>query len=796
MPGALRDIRFALRALKSNPAFVVLAVLCLGLGIGASTMMFTVVDDALVDPLGIVDEEGLAIVGEVHRSAPNQLATTSAALLRDWQEALGDRAEIAGLRGASFVVGASGAEVRVEGASATADIFEVLGVAPLAGRALAADDTLAGAQAVVVLSEAYWRRELGAARDVVGGVLRIDGAPHTVVGVVPSLLSVGMPNTIRSVQIWVPLPAAAASGPRGDRSLLGLARLADGVGVTAFEARLRDVAAGVAASADWSARVDPVANSPFGFARSALLLSSGAAVLLLLMACANLANLTLVHAQRRRHEFGIRAAVGASPWRLARQLLAESTLVALAGAALGLVLARTGLDVLASFYSQETLAPAELPIDRGSLAFAIGLTFATTLLVGLWPALEVARGAARTQIAESGAGATTAHGRGTLRRSLVVGQVAASLVLLVAAALLGRSAMNLLALPGGVDEERVTSIRVDWQGRADDAAQDAERVLGALAALPGVESAAATSNLLPLRGGGFRSTASLPGVADGDGPAVAYTGVTPSFFGTLGVPIVSGRSFGANEQPGRVAVVNETMARLLWPSGGAVGAQFRFDADPERGFVTVVGIAADVLTWNSSGEEPLPMAFVDAASLPGRPVFFFVRTWGAAQGLAPETLTRAIDALGFSIRRIVVIPMAKVARDPFWAERLSGLWFAVFGGAALLLTVTGIYGVLSHLVAQRWRELGIRMAVGAGREQVVWLVLREAGAFVALGTVVGLVVAVAVAQTMRGVLFHVEPFDVAVFAAVAVFLATVAVAASVAPALRASRADPKELLHG
>lgn len=190
------------------------------------------------------------------------------------------------------------------------------------------------------------------------------------------------------------------------------------------------------------------------------------------------------------------------------------------------------------------------------------------------------------------------------------------------------------------------------------------------------------------------------------------------------------------------------------------------------------------------------MAFMDATSLPGRPVFFFVRTRGAAQVLAPETLTRAIDALGFSIRRIVVIPMANVARDPFWAERLSGLWFAVFGGAALLLTVTGIYGVLSHLVAQRWRELGIRMAVGAGRGQVVLLVLREAGAFVALGTVIGLVVAFAAARAMRDVLFHVEPFDPPVYVVVAAFVAALALAASAAPAMRAARIDPRALLRG
>lgn len=800
MLGAVSDLRFAVRALKANPTFVVLAAICLALGIGASTMMFTVVNDALVDPLGIIEADGLVALGEVHRSAPNQNATTSPASLRDWQEAIGDRAQLAGLRGTSFIVGASGAERRVEGAAATPNFLNVLGVEPILGRALQADDALAGADPVVVTSESYWRRQLNGDRDAVGRVLRIDGTPHTVVGVVPSLLTIGTPNTIRSVQLWLPLPEAAATGPRSDRSLIAIGRLADGVGVEAFEARLRDVAAELAAgppqNGDWNVRANLLADEPFGFSRSALLQSMAAAVLLLLITCANLANLALVHAQRRRHEFGIRAAIGASPWRLARQLLAESTLVAFVGAALGLALARVGLDVLANFYSLESLASAELPIDRSSLAFAVGITGATTLLFGLWPALQVARGAARAQIAESGAGVTEARGGGVLRRGLIVGQLAASLVLLVGAALLGRSVMNLLALDGGVDEDRVISIRVDSQGSAEGAGLYTQRVIDALAGLPGVESVAATSNLLPLRGGGFRSVATLPSDAtSGSGPVVAYTGVTPSFFSTLGVSVWDGRVFGVSEQNGRVAIVNQRMARLLWPNGDALGAQFRLEADTQRGWVTVVGIAADVLTWNSSGEEPLPMAFLDAASFPSRPVFFFVRTRAANQALAPEMLTRAIDGTGLSVSRIVVTPMANVAEDPFWPQRLFSLWFAVFGGAATLLTVTGIYGVLSHLVSQRWRELGIRMAVGAGRVQVVWLVLREAGAFVAVGTAIGVVVAFAVARTMRGELFHVEPFDLSLFAAVVVFMVVVAVASSVAPAIRASRVDPKALLR-
>jgi putative ABC transport system permease protein len=805
MAGFFSDVRFGLRALKANPSYLVLSVLCLSLGIGASTMTFTVINDALLRPLGALDAARLVAMGEVRQNAPNQWWPVSWPNLVDWRAAVGARAELGALRASSFDVGSEESGARAEGAYATGNLFAVLGVGPVVGRSLVAADDAPGGGPVVVLAETFWRQRYGGDPAIVGRALNIDGVRHTVVGVVPSLLDVGVPTAVRSARVWLPLRTDAQRAARGDRSLLVVGRLAADASIESVGAQLRSVASELAAThpedAGWGVGVGPLGGSAIGGrAPSMLLLSMGAAALVLLIACANIANLTLAHAARRRHEFAIRTAIGAAPLRIARQLLAESVLVATAGALLGLGIARFGLDVLVRFYEADSLAPAVLPIDATSLAFTIAVTFLTTVLVGLFPAFEAARAATRAQIAESGFGAATAR-RDGLRRGLVVGQIAGALVLLVGAALLARSFMNLLAVDGGVATERVTSIRAeveDTRGATPErVARYVDGMLTALAAVPGVEAAASINNMLPLRGGGARSGVSAPGstAEPSTRPVIAYTGVTPGFFDTLGIPLLRGRSFEKNEQPGRVAVVNRTLANLFWPNEDPVGRQLTLDADPQRGPITVIGVSGDVLTWDSNGDKPLPTAYLDAESFNAYPVFFFVRTRGA-QAVSGEAIGRALAPVGFRFKRVVVTPMRQVARDPFWRQQMFSLWFVAFGAVALTLAAVGVYGVLAYLISQRWHEIGIRMALGAGRRTVLLMVVRQGAAVVAVGTVVGLAGAFVLARTMRSLLFGVAPFDPALFVGAAVVLAVIAMTASVAPALRASRVDPNVLLKG
>lgn len=798
----LSEIRRGLRSLVADPSFVLLAASCLGIGIGASTMTFTAANHALLRPLGSVDAKGLVAIAEVQPTRPNAWWPVSANNLRDWQAAVGERARLAALRPSGFIVGSTNSGVRVEGAYATENLFRVFGVVPVLGRGLQSTDELLGSEPLVVLSESYWRTQLHGDDNVVGSTLIIDGAPHTVVGVVPSLLAIGMPTVVRSARIWLPLRDPATSA-RDDRALFAVARLAEGVDVASFAAQLETVASELAAeypeNLGWSVAVDSLAGDAAGGTRPLLQLSLGAAALVLLIGCANVANLTLARAGRRRHEFAVRAALGASSARLVAQLLTESLAVSAIGAVAGLFLAKFGLQFLARFYETNQLAPTQLPIDGVSLAFTIGLTFVATALVGLAPAFEVARNGARAQINESGSGLTTARRQNRFRNGLVVGQLAGSCVLLIGAVLLSRSFLNLLALDGGIDAERVTSVRVDAlqvTTTVDDVERYIARVLDALSGLPGVESAAASTNLLPMRGGGFRSSADLPTDESGFGAVVAYTGVTPGFFDALGIPLLRGRSFGENEQRGRVAVVNERLADILWPGEDPLGRQFRLEADPERGWVTVVGVSGNVLTFDSNGPTPMPTAFFDVRSFDAYPIFFFVRTRGAAQVIGPAVLTSAIESLEIPLRRVAITPMTQVARDPFWRQQLFSTWFTAFGAAALALAAIGIYGVLAYVVGQRRREFGIRMTVGARPQQILTLVLRQGGALTGAGLAIGLVAAYVVARTLQGMLFGVDALEWTVFAAIAALLAAIAIVASFAPALGAARVDPNELFKG
>ncbi len=460
-----------------------------------------------------------------------------------------------------------------------------------------------------------------------------------------------MPSAISSARLWVPLQIEPGAVARDDRALFVVARLAAGVGVASFTAQLETVAGELAAAYPendgWGIGVETLAGYAGGLTPSLLLVSLCAAGLVLLVACANVAYLTLANAGRRRHEFAVRAALGASSARLVAQLLSETMTVAALGAVTGLFQARFGLRFLVRLVETNTLAPAELPLDGMSFAFAIVLTFVTTALVGLLPALEVARHGARAQISESGSGLTTAPGQNRLRGGLVVGQVAASFVLLVGALLLSRSFMNLLALDRGIGTERVTSVRVEALQEAasrDDVARYVARVLDVLQGIPGIESAAASTNFLPMRAAVFaRAPAGRP--RRRHGAASAYTGVTPNFFDTLEIPLLRGRGFGENEERGRVVVVNRRLADLLWPGQDALGKQFRLDADPERGWLTVVGVAGDVLTFDSSGPTPLPTAYVDVRSFASQPLFFFVRSSSATPVAGPPVITNALESL-------------------------------------------------------------------------------------------------------------------------------------------------------
>lgn len=392
----LADVRCGFRALIASPAYVALAVLCLGIGIGTNTMTLTVIDSVLLQPLRSVDAERLVRIAEVHRTAPNLESLTSSPDFFDWQTAAAGFAEMGALRASSFAFGASEPGERIDGAFVTANYFSVLGVEPILGQGFGAEDVAGGSKPVVVLSESYWRRRYGSDRTIVGRSVRIDGRPHTVIGVLPGLLDAGMPREIRAARIWLPLRVGAERASRDDRSLSVVARLAAGVGIEAASVRFKAIAIESTAiypeNAGRSLRVRPFENPAIEGRRSTMLLLTGAVAVVLLVASANAANLMLASAARRRHEVAIRSALGATRRRFVRQRLTESLAVSAAGALLGLTIARSGRDLLLRSAVAANDGPGfALPIDVGVLVCTVGLALVSTALFGLFPAMRAAR---------------------------------------------------------------------------------------------------------------------------------------------------------------------------------------------------------------------------------------------------------------------------------------------------------------------------------------------------------------------------------------------------------------------
>ncbi len=801
MDALVSDARSALRALAASRTIVALAVLCLSIGIGANTMIFTVVDGVILEPPPFADPDRLVSVGEVNRLATAVESPASVPDFVDWQTSSADLAEMAAVRESTFAVGTSGGREWVDGALVTPNYFSLLGIRPVIGRTFVAAEEAADAEPVVVLSEALWRAQFGADREIIGHAVNIDDRPALVIGVVANILDARVPNVLRSSRAWLPLHATADTSWE-DRSINVVARLAPGVSIETATARLDGIASRLAAlhseNRDFGIRISPYARNLSPSTTTMILLMMGSVSLVLMIACANVANLLLASATRRRHEFAIRAALGAARWRIVRQLLCESLFIAALGAAIGLVLAKWSLTFLLGMVASSTGTELALSIDMSVLAYTVALTLTAAVLFGLAPALHAARESARAQLSGSGFATTATRRHERTRRRLVTAQVAFALALLIPASLFLRSFMNLVAADGGIETEGVTSVHVSVLEKPavqKDVGRYLESTLAALSAAPGTQAVGA-ANLLPLRGGGFRSKVDLPGgTLDPSGmPAISYGGVSPDFFGALGIPLLQGRTFGPEGAGGRVAVVNKAMADRLWPSEDPIGKEFRLAADARRGWITVIGVSGDVANWDSSN-RPLPTAYVDANSLSAFPTYFFVRKRSGERTLSAEPLTRAIASLKYTIGHITITPMNEVAQSTFWRQRLFSLVLTAFGVAALTLTAVGIYGVLAFLVWERAREIGIRMALGAERKRVLRMVLSQAVEVVSVGVAIGLGGAYAVARIVRGMLFGVAPFDAWLFLGVTAILTAVAFIASLAPAFRAARINPSELLR-
>jgi putative ABC transport system permease protein len=806
---ALRDLRLAARSWRRSPALAVAAVATLAVALGANLALFSLLNAVLLRPLpGIAHADRLV---NVHRQTAD--GTTFLGFshpdyrdLRERTRALDGLAAFNG-RGASLADGAGAPEL-VGIQLVSGNYFDLLGVRPQRGRLISpADDGAPGASAVAVISDALWRRRFGGDDAVVGRTVRVNGFPFTVVGVGPERFSghfIGFP-----FEVWVPLANAAQAAPGEDLAwrdsdwLELVGRLAPGRTLAQGGADLAAVMASLGrehpdrhkgATADVR-RLSGLDDSLRGAVVSFVATLQAVGLVVLVIACVNLVGVLMARRAARAREMALRLALGASRGALARQLAAETVMLVVAGAAAGVVLASWGADLLHAFQPAFSMPlRVDLALDAPVLGFAVALTVLVGVVFGLFPAWKASRLDLVTALRD-GRG-TEDRARARVRHGLVVGQVALSMVLLVAAGLFGRTLQRARQVDPGFQVERVTTARVDLSLLARDQAHGRafyDQLLERLAGVPGARSASLATSL-PLRSLAPPTTTiqaeTEPPLPDG-GLNTLYTTVSPAYFDTLGIPLRAGRAFVVTDdvasQP--VAVVNQALARRLWPEGGAIGRRLHH-ATMDR---VVVGVVGDVKVRRLT-EDPQPHLYLPLAQSYSPRVRVLLRSDGDP-ALAAGVLRREIAALDKDLPVIDAAPLRDAVAFALFPQRMAGSIATALGALGLGLAMTGLYGVVAWSVSRRTREMGVRLALGASRVAVVGLVLRQGLRLALAGTVLGSLGAAALAQAIRGLLPGVSPTDPVTFVAIAFLMTAVALVASYLPARRAARVDPMVALR-
>ena len=787
------DLRHAVRLLGRRPAFAGTAVLVLGLALGANAAIFALVHGVLLAPLPYPEPERLVLLWQEGADGPYEV---SALNFRDWRDAARSFGGLAAVSMQQAVLTGPGPATRLTAAHVSPGFFGVLGVPPAMGRGILPHEERPGAEPTAVVSHAFWRERLGGDPSAVGRRILLDGAPVTVVGVARP--ETGFPA---GADLWRPY-ALPADETRDTVYLRVLGRLAPGASIDEARSEMAALAAELERrhpdeNADVGAAVEPLVDWLVGDVRTALWLLLGAVAAVLLVACVNLAGLLLARLTGRRQELAMRHVLGAGRGRLTRQLLAESLLLAAAGAAVGLLLGAWAVEALARLETVDVPRLAEVGFGGAALAYTAVLALGSALLVGLLPAV-MATSRPAAALRESGRGASEGEATARLRRWLVAAQVAAALVLLTAAALLGRSLGNLLAVDPGFDPAGTLTFRVSLsRGSYPEDAEEAafyERLASELRSLPGVESVSAVFPR-PLSATYIVLDVALESApaGPGPGPTAEVRWAAPGYFEAFRIPLLSGRTFTPADRPGapRVAVVNRAFVRESLRGRTPLGTRLTLGdpADPEAEWWTVVGVVGDVLFDELSRSEPAPELYRPYAQAPISTAYVVVRPSVRPESLV-EPIRRRLAAIDpdvpmYDVRTGAEIVAAAVARPRFVAA-LVGL----FALAALAIAVLGVYGVLAYNVGRRTRELGVRLALGSSRRRLLWAVLGRGMRPVAAGLAVGALAALAAGRLVGSLLFGVGAADPAILAASTAALALAALAAGFVPARSATRVDP------
>ncbi|HEV2352348.1 MAG TPA: ABC transporter permease [Terriglobia bacterium] len=823
MKNFLQDLKYGLRMLAKSPAFTVVAVLTLGLGIGANTAIFTIFNAVLLNPLPVKDASRLFELDTTDKKTLLALGNTTklGVSFPNYQDYAQQASVFSGLAAFSgpLPLTLSGGEKpkQYQGSLVTANYFDVLGVHALLGRTFRPDeDQHPGGDSVAVISYGFWSREFGGAHDALGRTLALNGNSYTVIGVTPPQFK-GTFLFASSDQIWIPASMHSRvldgffEANFKDRRFLdftSFGRLKPGVSV--HEA---DTAVGTIASrleqqypkdnAGRGATLSPIADAALGINQHDQIAKAGGVLLgivglVLLIACVNIANLLLAQTARREKEMCLRAALGAGSGRLVRQSLTESFLLSILGGASGLLIGYWGRSVLWSYrptFLQRSHIP--LPLDGRVLAFTFGISILTAILFGLVPAFKASRPNLVETLNAGGRSGSMAWGRNRFRQALVVSEVSLALITLIGAGLFLRSLSYAESLNPGFESKKLFVMGFDLGSQHYDEDRGEQYFRDAIeraASVPGVQSVAVASSF-PM-GGGLARTIFLEGQDEKSGQQgtlTALDNISPGFFQTEGIPLLKGRAFTDLDRKGTkpVAMVNRAMARHFWPGENPLGKRFHFFGDPM--LLEVVGEVAD--SWQFGvGEDPQPVAYLSMAQYYASFGVLHVRTSGNP-GAVISSVREQVQSLDRNLALVNVNTIGELLDQGLWAPRMGAILLGVFGMLALVLASVGIYGVLSYSVSQRIQEVGIRMALGATPLQVLGLVLKQGMALVAIGVAIGLAGSFGLARLLASLLFGVHASDPVTFVGVSLVLGVVALIATYIPARRATKVNPMVALR-
>jgi predicted permease len=812
----VQDLRYALRMLIKSPGFTMVAVLTLAVGIGANVATFSVVYAVLLRPLPFPHPEQLVRVYDDLRGSSEQDVGMSAPELWDLQDRSDIFQDISAVASSNSAIGGGDRTVRAESLITSPDYFTLLGAKPELGRVYTQQDATPGFMEPVVISKGFWRRYFGSDPKIIGRKMRLDNDMYTIVGVMPAGFRHPGPTLDTDVEVWIatgfnglPFPVPAVRSQRTIPAAIG--RLKPGMTVAQAQARLdayisqlsREYPTEYPAAAAWAVRLVPVKEDLVGPQRAELFLLLGAVGFVLVVACVNIANLLLARSSERRREIAIRLAVGASRSRLMTQLLTESTLLSLIAGVFALV------TVLLLKNAIISLAPADIPrlnevdVSAGVLFFAFLISTVTGALFGLAPALQAVNADQVENLREGGRGSGAGRRHTRVSRVLVVSEVALSLVLLVGAGLLLRSFWRVLEVRPGFNPAHLTTVQI-WipisnnpandpygveEKRADFLLEVARRV----SALPDVEQSSISGNdTLPMNSGRNYSPFSIQGRATESerNPVADIAVVDTQYFRTMEVPLIAGRNFSDLDtyKTKPVAVIDQTLARRYWPNENPLGQELKFAFGRGLQGLTIIGVAGDI---KSDGFEApsVPHIYVPLGQFGPVNAVVFLRSRGDAEHLG-EAVRHEVEVVDPNVPVHSISSMDQIIARSVADRRFALELLGVFAAVALLLAAVGIYGVMSYSFSQRTHEIGIRVALGAQRMNILHLAIGEGMQLVAIGLVLGLIGAGALTRFVRAMLFDVSPFDPATFATISAILAAVAFLACYVPARRATRVDP------